>query len=96
MHSRQHGHSGKPKCVNRCPGRVTLLYVATHPPCNQEYSQSYRVGPGYVTQINRGLGHTKTTKGEYCYVVPDNCIDHQTFESISSIFQAFNIDQQTF
>ena len=23
-HSRQHGHSGKPKCVNRCPGRVNF------------------------------------------------------------------------
>ena len=63
--------------------------MQTHPPWSQEYCQSYPVGsnPGYVTHINRGLGHTQTAKGEYCNAVPDNCIDHKTFESISSFFQ---------
>ena len=72
--------------------------MATHPPWNQEYNQTYPVGSnhGYVTHIDRGLGHTKTAKGEYCNVVPDYCIDHNTFESISSIFQAYNFDQLAF
>ena len=30
----------------------------------------------YVIHINRGLGHTK---GEYCNVVIDHCVDHKTF-----------------
>ena len=52
--------------------------------------------PGYVLHINRGLADTKTAKGEFCNIVPDYCIDHYTFESISSIFQAYNLCQQDF
>ena len=64
----------------------------------QDYNQSYPVGsnPVYVTHINRGLGHTKTTKEEYCNAVPDHCIDHKTLESRSSIVQAYNLDQHAF
>ena len=41
-------------------------------------------------------GHTKTEKGEYRNVVPEHCIVHNTFESISSIYQAYNLNQQAF
>ena len=78
---------------NRCPGRVTFPAVAMHPSWNREHNQSY---PGYVTHIDRGLGHTQIAKGEYCNVVPDHCIDHKTFESISTIFKAYSLDQQAF
>ena len=27
LHPRPHGHSRKPKCVNRCPGRVNTLFI---------------------------------------------------------------------
>ena len=40
--------------------------------------------------------HTQTEKGEYCNVAIDHCIDHKTFESRSSIFQVYNLDQQAF
>ena len=57
--------------------------MATHTPWNQEYNQSnpVRSYPVYVTHINRGLCHTKTTKGEYCDVVPDHYIDDNTLKS---------------
>ena len=47
----------------------------------------------HVSDINRGLGHTK---GGYCIVVTDDCIDYKTFEIRSSSFQAYNLDQQAF
>ena len=51
---------GKPKCVNRPSAQEesTSSDVATHPPWNQGSTSRY------VTRINRGLGHTKTAKGE--------------------------------
>ena len=50
-----------------------------------------RSNPVYVTQINLGLGHTETVKGEYCNVVTYHCIDHKTFENRFSIVQAYNL-----
>ena len=66
--SKQQRHSGKPRWMNMCPGRVnfTFIYVTTHPPCSQEYNQS---NPMYVAHTNRGLGHTKIVWGEYGNVV---------------------------
>ena len=52
--------------------------------------------PVYVTHFNIGLGHTQNVKVEYFNVVPDYCIDHKNFESRSSIFQAYNLEEQAF
>ena len=55
-------------CIDVCTKEKQISpAMATHPLWNQEYNQSYPVGsnPGHVTHINRGLGHTKTVKGEY-------------------------------
>ena len=85
LHSKRHGHSVKPKYVNSCPGRVNFTCCDHLPPCNKEYNQSYplRSNSVYLTHLNRGLGQTKSAKGEYCNVaIIEHCIDHETFESI--------------
>ena len=72
--------------------------MAMHTPWNQDDNQSYilRSNQVYTTHINRGLGRTQIAKGEYCNVVTDHCVDHKTFENISSIFRVYNLDQQAF
>ena len=83
---------GKPKCVNMCPGRVNLT-CGGHAPAVESTARS---NTAHVRHANRVLRHTEIVKGEYCYVVKDHCIDHKTFESISSIFRVYNLDQQAF
>ena len=129
-HSKQHGHSGKPKCVNRCPGRLNFTCCGrsssretlrsqpmsntrssrTHVsrvhssddnlllPWHQEYNQyTGEVKSGMCnTHQHRSRSHTKTMKGEYCNAVIHHCIDPKSFESRSSICQAYNLDQQAF
>ena len=73
--------------------------MATHPPWNEEYNQSYlvRSNPVYVTHINKGLGETKTAKWEYSNVlILDHCTNVSTIilsKVDLQILQAHNLDQ---
>ena len=57
---------GKPKCVNRCPGRVHFILY------------------GHANAIESRVYKPATSGDVKC----------NTFESRSSMFQAYNLDQQ--
>ena len=92
LHSRQHEHSGKTKCMNMCPGRVNPPAVESKVHCIAIYIRLGQIWcMYYVTHINRGLGHTKTAKGEYCIGVPDHSkVDLQFFKRITLINMLFS------
>ena len=52
LHSRQHGDSGKPKCVNRYPRRVNFTCCGHASAMEQEHNQSHppRSYTAYVTK----------------------------------------------
>ena len=72
---------GKPKCVNRCLGRVNFISGEIKSDVCNAHQQRTR-------------SHKNCERG-VLYVVTDQCIDHKTFES-RSIFRVYNLDQQAF